>query len=447
MGSERLLRARPRDALRRRRAAPFAGGRAVRPRGDPAVGPHALHARHRRGAQGGGLLPRAPRDDLRVDSRALRRQRADRRADGHRAPALAGGARRGRRPGGRRRAGRSGARRGQRAPLRADRARARAHAAPARHDLRDPGPGPQQRGAPAPDRRGRREGDVRGRPRRAHQGLPQRRRRPPRGDRQVAAPGRRRPGPDRHAVGVRRPRRDHRRLPAGEPDRPGGATLDGQVGAGHQHRRERRAPQARAAARRAVQPRDVRGRARPALHRQPGLDQGRRPAQGAAQGGAQVEARPRRRRALQPRPAVHRRLLRHRDPRDPRQGPAPARPGGAPRRPRADHRRLPPADAARRARREPRRAGRPDEPRAEDPRARAPGPGHRPVAAFARRRVAHRQAAAAVGPARVGPDRAGRRPRHVHLPRRVLQREHRPARRGGPDHRQAPQRRPRATCR
>ena len=36
------------------------------------------------------------------------------------------------------------------------------------------------------------------------------------------------------------------------------------------------------------------------------------------------------------------------------------------------------------------------------------------------RRVAHRQAAAAVGPARVRPDRAGRRPRDVHLPRRVL---------------------------
>ena len=45
----------------------------------------------------------------------------------------------------------------------------------------------------------------------------------------------------------------------------------------------------------------------------------------------------------------------------------------------------------------------------------------------ARRRVAHGQAADAVRPARIGPDRAGRRPRHVHLPRRVLQRGHRAA--------------------
>ncbi len=42
---------------------------------------------------------------------------------------------------------------------------------------------------------------------------------------------------------------------------------------------------------RAVQPGDVRGGARAALHRQPGLDPRRRPAQGAAEGGAQVEAR------------------------------------------------------------------------------------------------------------------------------------------------------------
>ena len=39
------------------------------------------------------------------------------------------------------------------------------------------------------------------------------------------------------------------------------------------------------------------------------------------------------------------------------------------------------------------------------------------------RRVAHRQEADPLRPARVRPDRAGRRPRHVHLPRRVLRQE------------------------
>ena len=83
---------------------------------------------------------------------------------------------------------------------------------------------------------------------------------------------------DRHAVRLRGPGHDHRRLPARQPDHPGRAPLDGQVGADGQLRRERRA--ALQQGRRAVQPRDGRGRARPALHRQPGVDQGRRPAQG-----------------------------------------------------------------------------------------------------------------------------------------------------------------------
>ena len=48
---------------------------------------------------------------------------------------------------------------------------------------------------------------------------------------------------------------------------------------------------------------------------------------------------------------------------------------------------------------------------------------------------------AALGPARVGEPRAGLRPRDVHLPRRVLRRGIRARRRGGPDHRQASQRR------
>ena len=59
-------------------------------------------------------------------------------------------------------------------------------------------------------------------------------------------------------------------------------------------------------------------------------------------------------------------------------------------------------------------------------RAQVPGqgaelPGHRPVAAQPQPRVAPRQAAAAVGSARVGRHRAGRRPHPLHLPRRGLQ--------------------------
>ena len=50
--------------------------------------------------------------------------------------------------------------------------------------------------------------------------------------------------------------------------------------------------------------------------------------------------------------------------------------------------------------------------------------GHRALAALARARAAHRreQAAAALRPARIGRHRAGRRPRHVHLPPGVLRR-------------------------
>ena len=111
------------------------------------------------------------------------------------------------------------------------------------------------------------------------------------------------------------------------------------------------------AGRRPVQPRDVGGRARPALHRLPGLDQGRRPAQGP---------RPRRplgqdHGGLQPArevAAVHRRLVRPVGARRPREG-APAAPA-APGRPRPDPDRLPAADARRRPDGQPRRADRPD---------------------------------------------------------------------------------------
>ena len=94
--------------------------------------------------------------------------------------------------------------------------------------------------------------------------------------------------------------------------------------AGHQHRRERRAEQGQPAPGRPVQPRDVRGRARAALHRVAGLDQGRRPAQGPAARRGEVEARAARRERVRRGAALRRRLLGHRDPRRARQGPAAA---------------------------------------------------------------------------------------------------------------------------
>ena len=59
------------------------------------------------------------------------------------------------------------------------------------------------------------------------------------------------------------------------------------------------------------------------------------------------------------------------------------------RRPRPGHRRLPAADALRRPARQPGRAGRPDEPRPEDPRPRARGAGAGDLPALARARAAH----------------------------------------------------------
>ena len=47
-------------------------------------------------------------------------------------------------------------------------------------------------------------------------------------------------GGDRHAVRLHGARQHHRRLPARQPDRAGGAPVDGQERAGHEHRRERR---------------------------------------------------------------------------------------------------------------------------------------------------------------------------------------------------------------
>ena len=59
-----------------RRAAALDRGRAVRPRRDAALRPHALRVRDRGGAEGRGLLSRAPSRGLRVDARPLHGGRA-----------------------------------------------------------------------------------------------------------------------------------------------------------------------------------------------------------------------------------------------------------------------------------------------------------------------------------------------------------------------------------
>ena len=276
----------------RGRSAAQHGGRAVGPRRDSPLGEAPLRPGHRGGAETRGLLLRAPRGHLPRDARALRREPARRPAD-RRRPAEDGREARGR--GRRRRGGRAHRRRPLRRQcpaLRADRARGRAHAPAPHHDLRDPGerPGPP-RAAPGAHRE-RGALDARGCPRRPSAGLPRSRRGPPPGDRPLAGALPR--GALRHwrDLGLPRPGRDHRRIPAREPDRDRRPPVDGQERARHEHRRERRAGQEPPQADRAVLARDVRGRAGAALHRVAGADQGRRPAQGPPQGGAPVAQGP-----------------------------------------------------------------------------------------------------------------------------------------------------------
>ena len=88
-------------------------------------------------------------------------------------------------------------------------------------------PASTARGSAARARRAGRARDARGRPRRPPEGLPPGRRGPPRRDRQVAEALRRGPLAHRHAVRLRRPRRDHRRLPARQPDHHRRAPVDG----------------------------------------------------------------------------------------------------------------------------------------------------------------------------------------------------------------------------
>jgi replicative DNA helicase len=154
-------------------------------------------------------------------------------------------------------------------------------------------------------------------PRRPPAGLPRDRGRPARGARQAPPAVAGGHVADGHPVGLQGPGRDHRRLPARQPDHHRRPPGDGQERARLQHRRERVGGST--AARGAVLAGDGGGRARPALRRLAGAHQGR----GAAQG-------PRRRAALaedperQPAPgggaAVGGRLERRRHARDPRQG-------------------------------------------------------------------------------------------------------------------------------
>ena len=194
-------------------------------------------------------------------------------------------------------------------------------------------------------------------------------------------------GDHRHGLGLRGARHGHGRLPARQPDHPRRAAVDGQVGAHGELRRACRAGDREG--RRAVLARDVRVRARPALHRVPGLDPGRRPAQGprARAALAKILARP-------PTGSPSRRSSSTTPPTSRCSTCAPRRAGCCQqrRRPRADPDRLPPAHARRRARRTAAssRSARSRAASRRSPRAQRAGP--RPVAAQPQRRAAHRQA-------------------------------------------------------
>ena len=87
--------------------------------------------------------------------------------------------------------------------------------------------------------------------------------------------------PDRNALRILRPRRDHRRLPAGEPHHLRGKAVDGEIGGCRQHRRLRRGREE--AARRLLLARDVGDGARPPLPRVPADISGDKLREGAGQ--------------------------------------------------------------------------------------------------------------------------------------------------------------------
>ena len=210
----------------------------------------------------------------------------------------------------------------------------------------------------------------------------------------------------RHALRLCRPRRAHRRIPARQPDRARRSPLDGKERGRHEHRRVRGRGGRRPGG--AVLARDVRDRARAPLPGVPGARVERRPAQGPRSRGEVAEGAEGGREA-RPRADLRGRLERHERARAARE----VAPAGRPPRPRPGRRGLPPADAARGpAGQQPRRADRPDQPRTQDPRARARGAGDRRLAALPRGRVTQPARADAVGPSRIGlPDR-----RVTHLP-------------------------------
>ncbi len=186
------------------------------------------------------------------------------------------------------------------------------------------------------------------------------------------------------------------RIPAGEPDRARGPAVARKVGAGLQHRRERRHQGGIAG--RLLLARDVGGRARTPVHRLPGSDPERPLAQGQG-GGTRLAAGCACLQRAGEGAAVARRLLRPQPARAAGQG---APPGHQSEWPGARDRRLHAADAARGPANQPGRAGRPDQPRPEDPRPRAEPAGDRRLAALPRAGAAAGQAADPLGPSRVG---------------------------------------------
>ena len=225
-----------------------------------------------------GLLPRPPPGHVRRDQGAVRALRADRRADGHRAPRAARGARRRRRQGRGLGARLDRPRAGQRAPLRPDREAERAAAPAARRRAVDPVLRPRARGRARGARRGGGAAAVQGRPRGARERLPPGGGGPRRGDRPARAAREGRHRAHRRAVRVPRPRLDDRRLPAREPRRDRSEAGDGEILDRRQHRRARLA-QARPGGR-VLLARDVGDRARAPLHRRAGADRERPVAQG-----------------------------------------------------------------------------------------------------------------------------------------------------------------------
>ena len=274
----------------------------------------AAGARHRRAPAARGLLPRGATGSssqamLDAAQRAASRSTRSRVVEHLKQAGQleAAGGRGGDRPARRERPGRR-----PRPPVRADRPRERAAAPAARRRVRDPGARPRPRRAAARARRHRRADDPRGRPRGPPQGLPRDQRRPRRRDHEARASSRARA---RRSPARRRASRTSTTITGGF--QPGNLIiLAARPSMGKSalvaNFAENAALDAASTAGRAVLARDVRGRARAALHRLAGLDQGRRPAQGpraARRAGRKIME------AVEPArevAAVHRRLVRPR---------------------------------------------------------------------------------------------------------------------------------------